>query len=343
VVSELMELFQGFQSAYGVYHTKGVAVPGEKHKGIAKTVRGEVNEELWKAHLTGETPIGIITITEEGQCWWGAIDVDIYNLNHETMIKRIRTLKLPLIPCRSKSGGAHLFLFVSEPVPGGVMQDKLHELAGALGLAGQEIFPKQRTWHAGEDDLGSWMNVPYPGKKSVRHAYITASLKPLTLRQFIDVAKRCRITPEKLASLHPKKLVKRKAVKRKANGIKADVADFSDGPVCFQTITSQGSIFKGQRNTSMLNIGVYAKKRWPESWEVEIMRMNDEYMDPPRTAAEMTATIKNLRKKDYFYNCREFLLCSYGLEALCIRAVPSGRLFIADSFPSIDSIHCSRG
>ena len=51
--------------------------------------------------------------------------------------------KLPLIVCRSKSGGAHVFLFTKENIPASLMQSKLKEMAIILGYEGSEIFPKQ--------------------------------------------------------------------------------------------------------------------------------------------------------------------------------------------------------
>ena len=53
-------------------------------------------------------------LREKNDCKWGCIDVDEYNLDHKSLISNIRKLNLPLIVCRSKSGGAHVFLFAKE-------------------------------------------------------------------------------------------------------------------------------------------------------------------------------------------------------------------------------------
>lgn len=317
-VESMMTLFAGFRSAYGIYVTKDAAVPGEKHKGTARTAREEVTETLWSRHLEGKESLGIITITEEGECWWGAIDVDIYNLNHKELLARIHSRNLPLVPCKSKSGGAHLMLFTSEPVPASLMQDKLTEFASSLGLSGQEIFPKQRHIDTSRDDLGSWVNMPYfNAKDTVRFAYSASTVKALTLPAFIKHANSKRITKAELKNLSPKVLVPKGTPKARTGQVASDAADFTDGPVCFQQITDQGPVPKGQRNTAMLNMGIYAKKRWPDTWEQELARMNDSYMDPPRTPEEVSATIKNLRKKDYFYNCKSQPMVSYCNPALC--------------------------
>ncbi|KKL99661.1 hypothetical protein LCGC14_1812190 [marine sediment metagenome] len=78
-----------------------------------------------------------------------------------------------------------------------------------------------------------------------------------------------------------------------------------------------GGIERGERNVSLLNMGVYAKKRWPEAWEKELTRLNSEYIDPPLPAEEVTGIIKNLRKKEYHFNCRAQPLVAYCNAALC--------------------------
>jgi hypothetical protein len=74
-----------------------------------------VTDELWDNHFEGEgAALGIIPITENNDCRWGCIDIDEYNFDHTSLIKSIRNHKLPLIVCRSKSGGAHVFLFTKK-------------------------------------------------------------------------------------------------------------------------------------------------------------------------------------------------------------------------------------
>ncbi len=58
-------------------------------------------------------------------------------------LKDLKKKKIPLTVFRSKSGGAHLFLFTKEPVPAVMMRDKLKTYASAIGHARAGIFPKQ--------------------------------------------------------------------------------------------------------------------------------------------------------------------------------------------------------
>ncbi len=61
--------------------------------------------------------------------------------------------------CRSKSGGAHLFLFTKQSVPAVTMRNKLYEIAAYLGYAEWEIFPKKTEIKASRGKNG---NFPKP-------------------------------------------------------------------------------------------------------------------------------------------------------------------------------------
>ena len=155
-MEKFKSIFLGLDIAYGQYQ------PGErgengKQKGKAFICRGDVRDPLWSAHLEGKGPaLGIIPITQNNDCRWGCIDIDEYNFDHLSLIQSIRKLNLPLIVCRSKSGGAHVFLFTKENIPASLMQSKLKEIAIVLGHEGCEIFPKQTEILVERGDTGNF-------------------------------------------------------------------------------------------------------------------------------------------------------------------------------------------
>jgi hypothetical protein len=139
-VQRMMELFAGHPDAHG---THGEPVKdGLKWdiKSTAKTIRRPVTLRLWQDHLSGKRPLGVITIGPDGTCKWGSIDVDQYDVSLLEIIARVEWHKLPLVPCRSKSGGLHLFLFVTEWHSAAVVQAALRAMAAKLGLGGCEIL-----------------------------------------------------------------------------------------------------------------------------------------------------------------------------------------------------------
>ena len=117
MIDKFKNIFEGLTIAYGQYQ-KGEKGENGKQKGKAFIVRQQVTRELFENHIKGVGPaLGIIPITEKNDCKWGCIDIDEYNLDHKSLISNIRNLNLPLIVCRSKSGGAHVFLFAKEFIP----------------------------------------------------------------------------------------------------------------------------------------------------------------------------------------------------------------------------------
>ena len=161
-MDKFKQIFSGLTIAYGQYQPGDRGENG-KQQGKAFIVRKDVTDELWTNHLEGKgAALGIIPITENNDCRWGCIDIDEYNLDHTSLIKSIRDLKLPVILCRSKSGGAHVFLFTKENIPASLMQSKLKQMAIILGYEGSEIFPKQTEILVERGDTGNFLNLPYP-------------------------------------------------------------------------------------------------------------------------------------------------------------------------------------
>ena len=87
------------------------------------------------------------------------------------LIRKIKTLKLPLVVCRSKSGGAHVFLFSEDFVEAKTMRDKLNQIRAVLGFGSAEVFPKQIELKS-EEDTGNFLNLPYFNHEvSTRYAF----------------------------------------------------------------------------------------------------------------------------------------------------------------------------
>ena len=132
-VEKFKSIFEGLDVAYGQHQPQGSRADG-KQQGKSYMVRKEVTHELWEKHLEGEGPsLGIIPIRADNTTKWGCIDVDTYPLDHRSLIIKIRKLGLPLVYCKSKSGGAHLFLFMKNPIAAKLVRTKLTDMASSLG------------------------------------------------------------------------------------------------------------------------------------------------------------------------------------------------------------------
>ena len=118
----------------------------------------------WQAHLAGEMGLGIVPCRLDATVVFGALDVDKYDIEdlHFSLPKRVDKLGLPIVITRSKSGGAHLWVFFCKPVPAKRAIAFLEWARDKLRLDKKtEIFPKQASVE--NMDAGSWINLPYFG------------------------------------------------------------------------------------------------------------------------------------------------------------------------------------
>ena len=294
-------IFEGLKIAYGQYQ-KGDREENGKQKGKAFIVRKQVTDDLWKNHIEGKGPaLGIIPITESNNCKWGCIDIDEYNLNHHDLISRIRNLKLPLVVCRSKSGGAHVFLFTKDFVPAIRMQKTLKKMAKSLGHEGCEIFPKQTEILVERGDTGNFLNLPYYNKMNGLRYALDDNGKAVSLESFYSMYD--------------------KYVQDKLEEIKVEetkVLDaFPDGPPCLNKLAIQG-FGEGARNNALFNIAVYYKQAKPDSWQDELVKANQNYVNPPLSNGEVQQLIKSVSRKGYDkYRCKDAPINAVCQSGLC--------------------------
>mgnify|MGYP003655365200 FL=1 len=229
----LLAAFVGAKSAHG---TTTVGRIGRNGKAESKSmiIRSPLTLELVQSHIDGQQGVGAIPINEENVCKFAALDIDVYDLNHNELQDKIQKLKLPLMHCRSKSGGAHLYLFLKDWAPAANIRDYLTEMSIALGFSGCEIFPKQDTIIAERGDVGNFINMPYFNAEMPQRYAFNAKCEALELDEFLDAVEEIRVTESELEGL-------RFSGKRKY---------FTDGPPCLEHLFADGPI-DTPRNTCM--------------------------------------------------------------------------------------------
>ena len=298
-IARLMSLFQGYQLAHGQYRVQTEEADGKK-SGRAITVAETPTKETFEAHLRGDFILGVIMLKEDNSCSFGAVDLDIrgeakLTESLEQLEEKIK--QTPLVLCRSKSGGCHLYLFVEPSIPAVDMVATLNQYAAWLGYGGAEIFPKQVN-RANERDRGNWINLPHGGDDTERYAIHNG--KRLTLEGFLDLAEEKRTTHEALEQNKP------------------NLTDqFSDGPPCLQHIMTQG-FPEGGRNNSLFNVGVYFRKKEPDDWQEALMKFNYEHLNSPLPSGEVNALGKSVSKKEYAYTCKQAPICNFCERSKCL-------------------------
>ena len=145
VVGAFKALFSGYTGAHGTFEIKSTDPQTEKKSGIARTILNALTTCSWREHLAGALRgLGVIPLLGDGESVkWAAIDIDVNDIDHACLEAKAVELGLPLVVCRSKSGGAHCYLFLEQPCPAKDVVDALTNWSAALGYPGVEIFPKQ--------------------------------------------------------------------------------------------------------------------------------------------------------------------------------------------------------
>lgn len=315
------DLFRGLERSYGRYQPKSDVPAGSKNQGRAWTVHEPLTVELFRQHLAGDIGIGVTPVNENGLCRWGAIDVDDYSIDLQEMRQRVAGVGLPLIIARTKSGGAHLFLFLTEPTPADGVRKSLASWARALGRDGSEIFPKQDSVEG--DGFGSWLNLPYQGgERSLRYALDAESGDALGPAEFLDVAYERAITEVEMLSVEP----------RRYEPVAADDADapeydsaaaLGDDPVhpgappCLVKLLRDG-LRPGTRNEFLFNYTLY-QKRLEQPGASDRALAFAQGLIPPVNDKEARDTIKSALKRPYIYRCRNPPLVDACDRATCLK------------------------
>lgn len=304
-LDKFIDIFGGSFSAYGQTRKTDEFDDRGKHKTRSFIIKQPPTIKMFEEHLEGKDPaLGIIPINEQNKCRWACIDIDLYNgFDHKALIEKIKENNFPLIVCRSKSGGAHVFLFSKEFLPAALFRSKLNDMAAILGYSRAEIFPKQNQVDMTRGGTGSFLNLPYHNKEmTVRYA-VNENGTAMTLKEFFDAYDKVALT-----DLEKLEIVDKKSKK---------VDDLLKGaPPCLVALAKQG-IPNGQRNNAIYNFGVYCKKRYTD-WQIKIFKYNDEYCKPPMDKSEIDGVIKSIDGKDYQYKCKDEPIASFCNAKKCV-------------------------
>ena len=297
-MNEFINIFTGLERAHGCTKVTETTEDGVKVKGQSFVVRQPVTEQLWRKHLQGTQSLGIIPINDDNKCKWGCVDIDSYaGFDHKKLIDKIKQFKLPLAVCRSKSGGAHVFLFTVNPVSAERMRDKLTEIKTLLGYGASEVFPKQIRLKS-QDDTGNFLNLPYfNGDDTTRYAF-KENGEAATLKEFYNIYDQIK--------QHDLNFVK----------IERPKSEYDDAPPCIE-LMALNKIPEGGRNNSMFHYGVYAKKKWPSEWKSRLTMFNINASTSPLSESEIDIIKRQHDKKDWGYKCNDTPMCNLCDKKLC--------------------------
>jgi|SRR5215831_3643900 len=319
LAQRLADLFEGRTDAYGFTDITGPRDTNGKIPCKCGVIREPVTVDLWKAHLLGKRGLGIFTVRKDNTVKWAVLDVDQYDFNHQAYIQKLRSLAIPLLVARSKSGGGHLFAFFKKPVPAASVIDLFKIIKRKLSLSpATEIFPKQRTVNADQGDLGNWLNMPYFDAANTQRFGFDPSGNPMSLPDWLDYVEQHMTRAGTLEVF--------RALRKEPP---PSAVPFGDGPPCLEHL-AKTSIDPGARNNALFAMGVYAKKSDPVGFGAKIEAFNAQYLVPPLPMDEVMKITNSIGNKEYSYKCEEEPCVSCCDKETCIgRAYGIGKEMVA--------------
>lgn len=230
---------------------------------------------------------------------------------------------------KSKSGGAHLMLFMKDPQTALDVRGLLGAIAASIGFGQCEIFPKQTEVHLESGDMGNWLNMPYLGGDNTDRYAVKENGMAMSLGEFLNYAEKISLSAADfiaLASVPPAdrarpERARRAPPRKKPKGGEADTSDpdappLSDGPPCLEHLASAG-FGPGMRNSGLFALGLYCQKRYGDGWPAKLEEYNQQFMTPPLPAEEVIQVKRSLEKTEYQYPCKQQPLCNHCNQALC--------------------------
>jgi hypothetical protein len=276
VTISFRDLFVGSDRSHGEWH------PDRGERGESITQRTAATDADYQNHLDGKLGLGLVPVRPDGTCRFATIDIDVDTIDHAKLYKKIAERKLPLTTFRSKSGGAHCSIFFQEPGrKAGEAITKLRKWAGLLGYPKAEIFPKQLKITS--KDLGNWINLPYFGGDATTR-YAVGPNGAIALDEFLSTVK--FYTGQEDVD----------------ETISSELVVLQQLPPCLGKLAAEG-IPEGSRNQALFNLGVYARKAFPNGWEDMVIKYNHDHFKPPLTNREVQSVIKSLSRTKYQYTC----------------------------------------
>ena len=323
MIDKFINIFEGLSSAYGQFRKDNnrLAVKVEGKSFIEKK---PVTKELWQNHLNGTGPnLGVFPLTREGTCKWGAIDIDVNNFDYEDLLNRIRKQKLPLIMFRSKSGRAHVYMFMKDFTPAQEVQTVMKKFAGKLGLADKldRVFPMQTS--LSKNDFGSWLNMPYYNQEETSTCAYKDNFDGATIEEFFEMYDKYVQTD---LSQHLVEEVKQNIKKPKEKTLEDFLLPCTKN--CLKL--NNNKIPDENRNDYLLHMYTWSMravekgvKKIPEYSKMDaetlLKYFNQEYMARPVEEKEIQNTIFKSKDKEYKYLCKKPTITKYCDSSACTR------------------------
>ena len=350
MIDRFIKIFEGLDRAYGQFKRNESRI-SVKVEGKPWVEHKPLQRQLWENHLMGiGVSLGVFPLTDKGTCKWGAIDIDIDGLDYEELLKKIRELKLPLIMFRSKSGRAHVYLFMKDFTSAEEIRLVMRKFASRLGLADKldRIYPMQTE--LGKKDTGSWLNLPYFNhEEGSRYAY-KDDFDAASIEEFFEMHK--KYAQESLDEYLVEEIKTTKKVK--STNLESLFIPCQNNCLKFNNNKVPTDI---GRNDFLLHSFVWAKRAETQTKKIEeykhldakglLKHFNKNYLKEPLSEAEMEKTIFKSEDKEYKFLCKRPNIKKYCDASACVRHTcgisPEQAVELVEAKEALGNIteHCS--
>jgi hypothetical protein len=245
-------------------------------------------------HLAGGLGVGISPLMPDSTCTWAAIDIDrpddADEVDFVKIAKKIKQHSLPVVMCRTRSGGAHLYAFFTRAVPAKLARVTLHKWVDKLKPIEVDLVTPSADYQTVEQDgtlhVSRSMNLPYwKADDTNRYAFAADGKTKLTVVQFLDVAEAARHDP----------------------GLYMDIPtdEHAGAPPCVVRMLADG-VPAGLRNEGVTQIAIYLKRVDSKDILPRLAAINAKSVEPPLQMDELRKIAKSVgsANKDYRYKCR---------------------------------------
>ena len=275
--------------------------PGHKIKTKITNNEGTVDKDLLMKHLNGDFGVGVCPVNAEGKCWFGVLDIDFYQSKIKRVLHFIKEYQLPLLPFRSKSGGLHVYLFLSKGVSAKTMRETLNQIVYYFSLdmlygkAKVEVFPKQDK----AEGYGSSVTLPYFNAEHPYTYLLDLDGNPVPFKEALDYIQK------HISSID--------AVKEALEHL-----PYNDAPPCIQRILISEDVGGEDtgRNNFLYSFAVYAKKKWGNGFEDYVKEVNDNF-EVPLEDSVVEQTCTSVREHEYVYKCKDIPCNSFCDRPAC--------------------------
>lgn len=268
-----------------------------------QTVRDAPSPQNLEEHFEGHYTLGLCPANSKGECRYGIIDFDIYQQDTiQTVLSTVRKYSLPLVPCRSKSGGLHLYLILAKEVK---VKDMIASLQSIISIfswdkgvfTGKvEYFPNKPT----SDKCGHTVSLPYHNAENPNTYSYGPNGEKETLEQFFAHCKNVRLSGLESLELFLSEL------------------PYNDAPPCIQRILLSNAVgtSSSHRNNFLFSLAVYLRKKDKDTFEDKVREVNSDFVSP-LPDDELETILSSVASKEYAYKCKDFPCSTYCNKTLC--------------------------